>query len=367
MLNRRRFLMGVGGGLLSAHPLLRANQQITAPVGKGMAHFPAIAQSCIFIFMAGGMSHIDLFDPKPKLKGLHGKMPETAFGREPAPWMESTALKASPFAFKRYGECEMALSELLPHIGSCADDLCMIRSMQASQMNHLPAQLEMTAGAATLNRPTIGEWIYQTLGSDSPHGLVTITETKDLRGEMAQTLDAYGVNRPEGPARLFASNCLQARRMVEQGARFLNLRFDGWDHHADLERQLPKSAAIIDQPIGALIKDLKQRSLLDSTLVVCATEFGRSPLGNSGRDHHPQAFSIFLAGGGTRGAMEFGTTDELGWNILRHPVTIGDLHATIFYLFGLDHTRLVQKTPRGEIRPTLDGSQVISDWLKCDC
>jgi hypothetical protein len=182
-------------------------------------------------------------------------------------------------------------------------------------------------------------------------------ELQDLSGESRRTLDLYGVDRPDPPIRIrrdggpgqyrdFATNCLLARRLVERGVRFVNIFHASWDHHEDVDGELPFYTGMADQPVAALIRDLKERGLLDETLVVWGSEFGRTPLsqGDTGRDHHPYAFSMFLAGGGVKPGYVHGVTDELGWGPAQDPVHVNDLHATLLHLFGLDHQRLTYRT-----------------------
>ena len=207
-------------------------------------------------------------------------------------------------------------------------------------------------------------------------------ELLDLRGETEQTLKRYGIDRPDPPVkadraggpgqyRSFATNCLLARRLVERGVRFVNVIHASWDHHSNLGVELPFNAGMADQPIAALIADLKQRGLLEETLVVWASEFGRTPLGenrpgrqaNTGRDHHPFAFTMLLCGGGIRGGLTYGRTDEIGWSIEENPVHINDLHATMLHLFGLDHQRLTYRFQGRDFRLTDVGGKVVKAWL----
>jgi hypothetical protein len=207
-------------------------------------------------------------------------------------------------------------------------------------------------------------------------------ELIDLSGESRQTLDLYGVNRPDPPARggrgggpgvyrQFAVNCLLARRLVERGVRFVNLFHASWDHHSNLNTELAYNCGMADQPVAALLTDLKRRGLLDSTLVLWLSEFGRTPLGENrpgfrevtGRDHHPFAFTIWMAGGGVRGGYTHGETDEIGWNVVRDPVHINDLHATLLHLFGLDHLRLTYRFQGRDFRLTDVGGHVVRALL----
>lgn len=418
-------------------------------------HFKPRTKSCIFIFLDGGPSQFELFEQKTKLRELDGqKLPDSFTKNIRFAFLDrdrSTITAPKP-KFRKHGQCGMELSELLPHLSTCVDDLCMIHSMHTDQFNHHPAQLILHNGRAEFGRPTIGSWITYGLGSESqnlpgyvvlasgrgasggatnwtsgflpssfegvpfrgqgepvlnlknppgmpPHlrrsgldvlselnqyhlGLVGDPETAsrinsyelafrmqsaapeltDLSGETQRTLDQYGVDREDpkikaqrdgGPNqyRSFATNCLLARRLVERGVRFVHLVQGTWDHHQNLEVELPFNARLCDQPIAALIHDLKERGLLEETLVVCASEFGRTPLGeykrdqktSTGRDHHPYAFSIFMAGGGVKGGYVHGKTDEFGWAPVEDPVHVNDLQATLLHLFGLDHLRLTYR------------------------
>jgi hypothetical protein len=208
-------------------------------------------------------------------------------------------------------------------------------------------------------------------------------ELIDLSTESQTTIDAYGLNRAEqenfsgrGKAgntyESFARNCLLARRMVERGVRFINIVYASWDHHSNIPKELPYNAGCVDQPIAALINDLKQRGLLDSTMVVWGSEFGRTPLGENrggkrevgtGRDHHPYSFSMLMAGGGIKGGQVYGATDEIGWHATENPVHVNDLHATMLHQFGLDHLRLTHRFQGRDYRLTDVGGKVIHDWI----
>ena len=439
-------------------------------------HFASRAKSCIFIFMEGAPSQIDLFDPKPKLNELHKQpLPESmtknvrfAFIKK-----ETATLMGSNRTFKKHGECGMDFSDLLPHLGSCADDLLMVRSMHTDQFNHHPGQLAMQCGRGTFGLPTMGAWMTYGLGSESrnlpgyvvlnagrgtsggaslwqsgflpsvhagvlfrnqgepvlnlknPAGLppelqragldalrdinqgryaavhdpeiasriaayelafrmqAAAPELIDLTGEPQHIKDLYGIEREDPPIKAsrgggpgqyrgFATNCLLARRLVERGVRFVNVIHASWDHHSNLDNELTFNSGMADQPIAALIKDLKARGLLDETLVVWAAEFGRTPLGENrngnndnvtGRDHHPFAFTLLMAGGGIEGGQIYGETDEIGWSIIQDPVHINDFHATILHLFGLDHLRLTHRFQGRDFRLTDVGGLVVTPWL----
>ncbi|MEX0676959.1 MAG: DUF1501 domain-containing protein [Pirellulales bacterium] len=486
--SRRDFLTTAASGLgaialanaLAADGVLsRAEGATTSrdvnPLATRPPHFPPKAKSCIFIFLEGAPSQIDLFDPKPKLNELHGqKLPESMVKNVRFAFLkkDTATLMGSKRTFAKHGQCGMELCDLLPHLGSVADDLLLVRSMHTDQFNHHPGQLLVQCGRAAFGLPCMGSWITYGLGSESknlpgyvvlsagrgssggatlwqsgflpsvysgvlfrnqgeavlnlktPAGIPDALERKgldvlsrvnraryeamhdpeiasriasyelafrmqsaapeliDLSGETQATLDAYGLDRKEpvikgtrtggpGSYRTFAANCLLARRMVERGVRFINIIHASWDHHSDLDVELPFNAEMADQPVAALIKDLKQRGLLDETLVVWASEFGRTPLGENrngseivtGRDHHPFAFSIFLAGGGIKGGQVYGETDEIGWSPVKDPVHVNDLQATLLHLFGLDHLRLTHRFQGRDFRLTDVAGKVIDRWL----
>jgi hypothetical protein len=486
---RREFLTsaasGLGGLALSAAlaadtPLgPRQARAATAagmnPLAPKLGHFAPRAKSCIFVFMEGAPSQADLFDPKPKLNELHGqKLPESLVKNVRFAFLkkETATVLGTKRKFSKRGQCGMELSELIPHIGSVADDLLLIRSMHTDQFNHHPGQLLMQCGRASFGLPCMGSWLTYGLGSESQNlpGYVVLTagrgssggaslwqsgflpsvysgvlfrnkgepvlnlqmpagmpielqrkgldtlgsvnaarfnqvhdpeiasriasyelafrmqsaapELIDLGSETQNTLDMYGLDRKEpdvkaprgggpGQFRSFAANCLLARRMVERGVRFVNIIHASWDHHSNLDVELPFNAEMADQPIAALIKDLKQRGLLDETLVVWASEFGRTPLGENrggseivtGRDHHPFAFSIFMAGGGIKGGQVYGETDEIGWSPVKDPTHVNDFQATLLHLFGIDHLRLTHRFQGRDFRLTDVAGKVIEPWL----
>ncbi len=488
--SRREFLLsgasGLGavglGSMLAADGVLADSNSAVSldavnPLAPKQPHFDAKAKACIFIFMAGAPSHLDLFDPKPKLMELHNQpLPESMYkGVRFAFLKPETARLMAPVSrsWKKHGECGMELSDLLPHIGSVADDLLLVRSMHTDQFNHHPGQLLMQCGRASFGLPSMGSWLTYGLGSESQNlpGYVVLTagrgssggatlwqsgflpsvhagvlfrnqgepvlnldnpaglpnelqrkgldvlrevnsqrlatmhdpeiasriasyelafrmqssapELIDLSGETQATLDAYGVGRKEpkdhkasrgvGPGSwgAFARNCLLARRMVERGVRFINIIHASWDHHSNLDNELTYNAGMADQPIAALIADLKQRGLLDSTMVVWGGEFGRTPLGENrnadgtvtGRDHHPFAFSMFLAGGGIKGGQVYGESDEIGWGVAQNPVHPNDMHATMLQQFGLDHLRLTHRFQGRDFRLTDVAGKVIDEWV----
>ena len=448
----------------------------TNPLAPKPSHFPGKAKSCIFIFLAGGPSQIDIYDPKPKLVEMDGEaLPKELLESVRFAFIkkETARLNGSARKFKKHGQCGMEISELMPHLATCADDIALVRTLHTDQFNHHPAQIMMNTGVGFFGRPTIGSWLNYGLGNPSENlpGYVVLTagrgtsggaslwssgflpstyagvlfrstgepvlnlsnpaglsrkmqeagldairrlnrhqldrtgdneiasrtasyelafrmqskapELIDLSSETQATIDSYGVERPEpgkkgdgrgnagGAFATFGRNCLLARRLVERGVRFVNLYHASWDHHSNLDAGLDYNCGVIDQPIAALIKDLKQRSLLDSTLIVLVGEFGRTPLGENranykkvtGRDHHPYAFSTVLAGGGVKGGTVVGKTDELGWAPVEDPVHINDLHATMLHSFGMDHTKLVFPFGGLPIRLTNVGGKVVQKLL----
>ncbi|MFN4257677.1 MAG: DUF1501 domain-containing protein [Gemmataceae bacterium] len=485
-LTRRDFLAtsasGIGtlalASILQQEGLLAAESTMSAvnPLAPKTGHFPGKAKACICIYLEGAPSQIDLFDPKPKLNELNGQpLPESmtknvrfAFIKK-----ETARLMGSPRTFSRHGQCGMELSDLLPRLGSCADDIALIRSMHTEAFNHHPGQLMMNTGVPTFGRPSMGSWINYGLGSESQNlpGYVVLTagrgtsggasnwssgflpttyagvlfrgkgepvlnlnnplgltddmqaktiaalrqlngqrhqqildpeiasriasyelafrmqsaapELIDLSGESQKTLEMYGVGRSDlniggahrggGPGQYnaFATNCLLARRLIERGVRFVNLFHASWDHHSNLDKELTFNAGMADQPVAALIKDLKQRGLLDETLVLWLSEFGRTPLGENrggstnvtGRDHHPFAFSIWMAGGGVQGGQVIGRSDEIGWGIEERPIHINDLHATILHLFGLDHLKLTYRFQGRDFRLTDVAGKLVPELI----
>ncbi len=456
MASRRRFL-GNGLGTLALASMLREDGLLGADsTFKRAPHFAPKAKRCIYLFMEGGPSQMDLFDPKPKLNEMDGQaMPESLLeGVKFSFTNKDTArLLGSPRTFKKYGQSGMDMSDLLPHLSRHADDIALIRSMHGDQFNHLPGQLLMLSGSPLRGAPTLGSWLNYGLGSESsdlpgyvvmttlgrglpggaaswssgflpsnysgalfrnegspvlnlenPAGISPAMQSRtiaavnelnrqrfsgvkhpeiesriknyelayrmqsaapdliDLSGESKSTIEAYGLNRQDktGFQASFARNCLLARRLVERGTRFVTLFLSTWDQHSNLDSALATNTKISDQPVAALLQDLKERGLLDETLVVWGGEFGRTPLGENrtgfktvtGRDHHPYSFSVWMAGGGVKGGQTIGTTDEIGWGVEEDPVHIHDLHATILHLFGFDHKELTYRFRGRDFRLT---------------
>ena len=432
------------------------------PLAPRPPHFPAKAKNVIFMFMEGGPSQIDLFDPKPGLQKWNGQPlpPSMTKDLRLAFTKPNAAVLASPRVFQPYGNSGTEFSDYIPNIGSCADDICLVRSMFTDAFNHHPGQLMLFGGSIQVGRPTMGAWTLYGLGSESQNlpGFVVLSsgvgtsggasnwasgylpstyggvvfrsagdpvlylsnppgvtremqrsnldalrdlneehysqtgdmeiasriaayelafrmqaaapELSDLSKESPETLAMYGV--AEGPGKQFATNCLLARRMVERGVRFIMLNHASWDDHTDLNRKLKRNCDIADRPTSALIKDLKQRGLLENTLVVWAGEFGRTPMceirdprdvNNVGRDHHPLAYSLFLAGGGIKGGTVIGKTDELCMNVVEDKVHVHDLQATILHCLGLDHTRLTYHHMGRDFRLTDVAGNVVQKML----
>ena len=449
----------VGESLNVAETL--AAQTKTFPTGG--LHHAAKAKHVIFLFMNGGLSQVDSFDPKPMLDKYHGQpLP----GGPVATERKTGALMRSPFTFKKYGQCGMDVSELFPHVGSCADDICFIRSVHTDIPNHEPSLLMMNTGHTQVGRPSMGGWLTYGLGSENKNlpGYVvlcpqtpttvgpplwsnaflpavhqgTFISTKvenkneiigeefdpktlvnfmfnekhalpeqrreidllarldrmrgivdpqldaavqsmevayrmqteapdvfDIRKESKATLELYG---PGSTAR----SCLMAVRLVERGVRMVQTYYasgDPWDHHDNIQRHR-KNAFDSDRPFAAVVKDLKSRGLLDDTIVVCGSEFGRTPVAEiggggggsqNGRDHNPFGFTMWLAGGGIKGGTIHGATDDFGFKAIEKPVHVHDIHATILHLLGIDHTKLTYRYSGRDFRLTDVGGKVITD------
>ncbi len=448
-ITRRHFLAEAGLGIGSlallcvpgrgagAAPSLSAH-----PLAPKPPHFESKVKNIIYLFMGGGPSQLDLFDPKETLNRLDGQpCPESLLEGERFAFIEGLPnLAGSPFTFKQYGQSGAMLSNLLPHTAEIVDDIAIVRSMHTNPINHGPAQIFMNTGHQIVGRPSMGSWITYGLGSENdnlpgfvvllsgkpdpgagnaswgsgflpsvyqgvdfrpkgdpvlsvsnPPGMssevrrrsldtiralnekrltevgdpeiasriaayetsyrmqTSVPELADIASEPASVHEMYGTRPGENS---FANNCLLARRMVERGVRFVQLFHSGWDHHGtresnSIDGDLPVLCAQTDRASAALVKDLKQRGLLDETLVIWGGEFGRTPMRENGRrnlsfgrDHHIRAFTMWLAGGGIRPGISIGRTDDIGYHIEEDPVHVHDLHATILHLMGLDHTKL---------------------------
>ena len=450
------------GSLAAAGLLCGAASAATAesgPLAPRQSHFPATARRVIFLFMHGGVSHVDSFDPKPKLEEMNGlplpfNKPKFEFGG-------TGNLLASPWKFRQYGASGIPVSDLFPQIGSCIDDIAVIRSMNGADfVSHGPALLNINTGSGVFARPCLGAWTLYGLGSENQNlpGFLSLSpslyhggaqnygsaflpatfqgtrlgdgstnfrdarlsslapgedpqlqrlqldllkkrnqrhlqsldadsalearmdsfemafrmqaeapEVMDIGRETSQTLAAYGVDAE--PTDEFARQCLLARRCVEAGVRFVQVNFsyprNYWDAHGDLRNNHTTNAARVDRPIAALLRDLKTRGMLSETLVIFGTEFGRTPAaqGSDGRDHHPHAFSVWMAGGGIRGGVTYGQTDEFGYYVTENKVTMPDFHATILHTMGLDHEKLTFRHAGRDYRLTDVHGRVVREIL----
>ena len=467
---RRHFFgrCGVGLGrlalasLISDRALFGATAKATNPMAPKAPHFPAKVKNVIYLFMAGAPSQLELFDYKPKLQEYDGKTaPESLLKGKRFAFMDSFTkdppkLLGARREFQRHGKSGLYLSELLPNIGTVADDIALLSGVSTDNFNHGPAKCFVNTGSVRFGRPSIGAWVTYGIGSESedlpgfvvlesgprgprggaalwasgflpsayqgvpfrsggdpildlssPKGITERTQRQsldairdlnlaklaetgdpeittriaayemayrmqtsgpeliDFAKESRQTLEMYGAEPGKSS---YANNCLLARRLVERGVRFVQLYHSDWDHHADLGQPLDQVCREIDRPTAALIRDLKQRGLLEHTLVVWGGEFGRTPMGEVresnkvGRNHHIDAYTLFLAGGGIRGGQVVGGTDELGFTPTER-IHIHDLQATLLHLLGLDHTRLTFPFQGRQFRLTDVGGQVIKKLL----
>jgi hypothetical protein len=444
---------GFGAVALTALMGERAFGASLRPDGPGrelaprVTHYPAKATSVIFLYMDGGPSQVDTFDPKPRLDREHGepikmKIPATQFN-------DVGKVLRSPWNFRQYGQSGIPVSELFPKVAMCVDDLCVVRSMVSNFSEHTNANYFLHTGTGQQGRPSMGAWTIYGLGSECqelpgfvvlngglipPGGVdnfgsgflpasfqgsifkpgksavadlartepsdelqrgkldllrrldqgvlgrigdsdqlesaianyelafrmqVAVPELMDLTRESQATKRLYGLEVDYEPTRIFGTECLIARRLVERGVRFIeltcpNVGADRWDQHGKLQEGHQNNARAVDQPIAGLLKDLKSRGLLDTTLVIWGGEFGRTPMaqGADGRDHNPFGFTIWLAGGGVKGGTIYGATDDYGYFAIENKVQIHDLHATMFHLLGMDHTRLTYRFGGRDMRLT---------------
>lgn len=424
-------------------------------------HFMPKAKRVIHLCMAGGPSQFETFDHKPLLNQLHDQpFPESVTKGQELAQLQGAELKArgSSYGFSRVGESGQEIGDILPHIQSIADDICIVRSMHTEQINHDPAHAFMNAGSIIKGRPSMGSWLLYGLGAEtqdlpgyivllstggrsgaqpvssrqwsagflpskfqgvqfqskgeavhyvgSPEGVcqseqrqvieeigrlnqmhaeesldpeiqtriaqyelafkmqTSVPDLTNMSNEPQSILDLYGVKEPGDGS--FASNCLLARRLAERGVRFIQLYHMGWDHHRNLDEDLSKACLSSDQAAAGLIKDLKQRGMLEDTLVIWGGEFGRTPMGQgTGRDHHINAFSIWMAGGGIKPGITWGSTDELGYKYIEdgNQVHVHDLHATMLATLGIDHERLVYRYQGRDFRLTDVHGHVVKGLL----
>ena len=446
LFNRRQALRtsANGFGMLGLAHLL-GDQAQAAPSLPG---FAPRAKRVIYLFMSGGPSHVDLFDHKPRLVQDQGK--PLPFAKPKLERTKTGNLLPSPWTFQKHGQSGMEMSSLLPHLATCADELCMIRSMVADNINHNGACLQMNTGEQAFSRPSMGAWLQYGLGSENHDlpGFVVISpaqpaqgaplwsssflpanyqgtlvsdlkhpianlgndrfapdrqrkeldllkglnqlhasahaedsrleariqsfelafrmqmqapEAFDVDGESAATKKLYGLDDPV--TETFGRQCLMARRLSERGVRMVQVYHTVtakrsscqlWDQHGNLKTELPNNCAATDKPVAALIKDLKSRGLLDDTLIIWGGEFGRTPTaeGTNGREHHPFGFTMWMAGGGVKGGMNYGMTDDYGYEAVQNKMHIHDWHATVLHLLGLDHERLTYKYAGRDFRLT---------------
>ena len=450
LLNRTGTGLGaIGLAALLAERTSAAPKAGGNPLAPKVAHFTPKAKHVIHLFMNGGPSQVDTFDPKPELTKNHGKQAGTlAKSTE----RKTGALYKSPFAFKKCGQSGIEVSEIFPEIGSCIDDICVIRSMHTNIPNHEPGLLLMTCGNTQAIRPSMGSWLTYGLGTENQNlpGFVVLCPGKpvvgpalwsnsflpgvfqgchiqnldpkkviehirnqnvtagtqreqldllnqlnglhkDKRGgddqldariqslEIAYRMqteaqDAFDVTREPVKVRdaygkgYFADACLAARRLVERGVRMVQVFYGSgqpWDDHGDIEKGHRNKAKDSDKAVAALLRDLKAKGLLDETLVLWGGEFGRTPTseGANGRDHNNHGFSVWLAGGGVKGGMTYGATDEFGFAAAEKKVHIHDLHATILHLMGLNHEKLTYHYSGRDFRLTDVHGTVVKDIL----
>jgi uncharacterized protein DUF1501 len=445
-MNRRDFLTRSGGGfgmlaltaMLQEQGLLASEAESSAPnpVAVKPPHFSARAQRVIFLFMAGGPSQVDTFDPKPDLTRLHGQTLPASFGPvRTRRGVDKNRLLASRRTFSRYGQAGIEVSDLFPHLGQCVDDMCILRGCRGDSVTHPESVYLMNTGSILMGRPSLGAWVSFGLGTENqdmpayvvlpdPAGWVKggapawgngympaayqgtvfrggttpllnlnnapgisgdqqrrtldlvgqlnrrhleerpgdtqlaariaayelayrmqshATEAVEVSRESAAVRAMYGLDRNETAE--FGTRCLLARRLVERGVRFVQVYCgdtNGWDGHSNLEENHGRLARQSDLPIAGLLRDLKSRGLLDSTLVVWGGEFGRTPMseGTTGRDHNPYGFTMWMAGGGVKGGQVIGATDPVGLRAVEDVSHVHDVHATILHLLGLNHHRL---------------------------
>ena len=457
----RRALFGkttTGLGSLALASLLSPNLLRAAEGAVNPLQFAPKARRIIYLYMAGGPSHLETLDYKPKLAAMAGQpMPGSYTEGMPIAQLQNQKLVcfAPQHPFKRFGKSGQEIAAIFPHVGSVADEICIIRSMVTEAINHDPAHTFMNTGTTISGRPSMGSWLNYGLGSESenlpgfvvltslgkfgqaqplsarqwhsgflpsrfqgvefhskgdpvlyvgrPRGIsegrqrdvveavkqlnkledavvddpeiatrvsayetafrmqTSVPELVDLSDEPRSVLDLYGTEGSDGS---FAANCLLARRLAERGVRFIQCYHRDWDHHGAIKRDVEGTAHEVDRGAAALIKDLKQRGMLDDTLVIWGGEFGRTPMAQgSGRDHHIKGFSIWMAGGGIKGGISHGATDELGYAAVQDVVHVHDLHATILRLFGIDHTRLTYRFQGRDFRLTDVAGKVVDKIL----
>ncbi len=451
--SRRAWIESLCGGLGSVGLLgMLGGQQLEAGTAgryTGPA-LPAKAKHVIFLFMTGGPSQVDMFDPKPALLKYEGQRPETVALRTER---QTGGLLPSPFAFKPSGKSGVEVSDLVPQLGTVIDDVCVIRSMYTFNPTHTPARSLIHSGSILATRPSLGAWISYGLGTENDNlpAFVALSpggngggsllragflpaeyqgtpfndaevepekmianlrnqwlDSKAQRGQLDaiqtmnrqfsesfgkddflegriksmeaayrmqfEALDVFDIRKESEAIRTeygstpFANGCLLARRLVERGVRYIHVYYGAgqvWDDHKDINKNLKERCPDMDQASAALIRDLKRRGLLDETLIVWGGEFGRTPVSESGsgRDHNPYGFTMWMAGGGVKGGMAYGATDEFGFKAVENRVSIHDLHATILHQLGVDHTRLTYRYAGRDFRLTDVHGEIVKDIL----
>lgn len=460
-LSRRQMLRdaALGFGSLAAASLLSDQACAIQSLTKQAPHFAPRAKRVIFLFMKGGPSHVDTFEPKPLLDRDDGK--PLPFDKPRVQFAPTGNLLRSPWKFQRYGESGSAVSELFPHVARCVDDICFLHGVHGTNAAHGGASLKLHTGSDSFVRPSMGAWVSYGLGTENanlpafiticptlahggvknwgsaflpawsqgtPLGVASqpstaatmkyvernnissqlqreqldllreinrqhqtesgphdelearlesfelafrmqteMPEAQDLSQETVATKALYGMD--EKPTEDFGRQCLLARRFAERGVRFIQVTHSDtdvqWDQHANLKQGHEENSLEVDKPIAGLLTDLKQRGLLDDTLVMWSGEFGRTPTaqGKDGRDHNPYGFTVWLAGGGTRGGYHHGATDDYGFYAQTGKVHVHDLHATLLHLLGLDHTRLTYRYSGRDFRLTDVSGHVVTDIL----
>src|SRR6267143_1675068 len=461
-ITRRWFFQqcGVGLGAIALGQLFARNGWAAPlsnnPLGPKQPHFKPKAKRVIYLFQAGGPSHLELFDNKPDLAKWDGKLPPSELLKDyRAAFISPSATLLGPkFKFQKHGKCGAELSELLPRLAEVVDDIAIVKSMHTDAFNHAPGQILMSTGTQQFGRPSLGSWVTYGLGSESqdlpafvvfstgakgpsggssnwgagflpsvhqgvlfrnvgdpvlylsnPKGVdqqiqrdsldtirrlnqkhldvvgdpeiatrinsfelayrmqLTAPDLMDITKESKQTIEMYGAEPGKGT---FANSCLLARRLVEKGVRFVEIFHESWDQHGSLVADLKKNCRNTDQASAALIKDLKQRGMLDDTLVIWGGEFGRTPMvqgGDDGRDHHPNCSTMWLAGGGVKRGSTIGESDEFGFNATTDKVHVHDLHATILHLLGFDHTKLTYRFQGRDFRLTDVSGELVEKLL----
>ncbi|MCH2114738.1 MAG: DUF1501 domain-containing protein [Pirellulales bacterium] len=463
--SRRHFLArtSAGLGMAAVASLLDPTSTAASPtttLGVLNGHLRPRAKRVIYLFQAGGPSHIDLFDYKPRLNAEDGlDLPPSIKGDQRVTLMTRSQARfpcfGSPFRFGQHGQSGQWFSDLVPHMAEVADEVCFIKSMQTEPINHDPAMMFMQTGRGITGRPAMGSWLHYGLGSEcanlpafvvmtsgitdqpvlsryfhsgflpsrfqgvqfqstgdpvlfisNPAGVnhqtrgqsieainalnqinfdhfvdpeiearidafqmayqmqSSVPELTDFSDEPQHILDMYGPEVMKQGS--YAYQCLLARRLAEKGVRFVQLFHAGWDQHNRLQRDITRQAKASDQPSAALVKDLRQRGMLDDTLVVWGGEFGRTAYtqGADGRDHHPRSFTTMLAGGGIRGGFTYGATDEYGYNIAENVVHVRDFHATLLHCLGIDHQRFSYKVQGLDAKLTgVEPARVVTEIL----